>query len=1458
LRFTLTLLLSLLVSVCMMAQAPVANFSASVTSGCSPVSVAFTDLSTGAPKFWNWDFGNGQLSSSQNPSVSFAPGTYSITLVVRNNDGVNSITKTNLIVSNPSPNAGFTSDKQISCAPTVVHFTDMSNANAGTLNEWTWDFGDGSPVVTQQNPTHTYTSTGYFGVYLRVKSTTGCQSEAFYGRYMRIVTGVKANFDPAGPTTCQSPFIVTYKNLTSGPGNLTYAWDLGNSTTSSSVSPQGTYATGGSYTIKLKAQSDFGCSDSIQKSVPINGIATTFTAPANVCLGSAAAFQSTSSPSPVKVAWFFGDGTTSTLLNPSKTYTVPGAYTVKMVGTFAGCTDSVSKTVNVYDKPVASFSSSKNGSCKAPLPVTFTNTSPDAVSSAWTFGDGGTGASHPVATHTYNTTGSNDVTLAITDSKGCKNTVTIPSLVNIFAPNVQMGSVPPGLCVGQSFTPSPIVGTVDGVATYSWDFGDGTPADPATYPTHSYSTTGIKTIKLTIVTTDGCTGSATRTVQVGDKPIVDFTADKTSACRNDLITFTNTSTPVAGSTAYWYFYDGDTSSLFNPPPHRFNDTGYQQIKLVVTSNGCADSTYKNTLVYVKPPIANFKYKITDCLNKNFVTFIDTSLTNSSYGPIAYEWKFGDAANTTTTTVGNTSFTYPGPPSTSVYNVTLTVTNGACQDVITKPVQLINDPANIITARTTYCRNEPVRFQSTNNTAFIKEYRWQIDGQPYYSGNVFEDIPFSTAGVHTARFMKIDLNDCVDISPLIQVTVTGPTARFTVTNKGGCVNGNVSFTDASAPAPGGSITKWVFDFGDGTPVQTFTAPPFTHTYANTGKYDVKLTVFDNTSSNCSDTFTLKGDFGAIITKPLLSFGAQQTIFCPNVPLQFTDSSVAGALTYVWDFGDGTTDNVQNPLHSYAGKDSVYTVKLIATDSVGCVDSIVRNNYIKVRLPKPLYNVKDTVTLCPPLETQFFSKSKDIESVLWDFGDGTPTSNADTTNHFYNNYGNFTAKLYAVGFGGCVDSTNISIRVTNPYANTTVLFDPKTNCNDLTVNFNVTTPFGTAYQFYFGDGYIDTTQATSFSHFYNLPNQYAPAILLYDSTGCQAYFGGFGNVDVRGAVPIFGMDKKKFCDTGTIYFTDYSQEARDPIVTRTWDFGDGTSGVFTGNQVHRYQQPGLYIPTLTVNAGGCDKAFTDTVRVLATPTPIITSADGICNDLIIDFSGSLLVPPDTAITWKWDFGKGRTSGQQNVSINFPDTGLHKITLEASNSLGCKGDTTKDITVFPLPSITLTGDTTVIAGAGGLTIPLTYSANANIFSWTPEDFLSCTNCATPLANPKFTTKYHVKVTDLNGCVSNRDLTVVVLCNNKNFFIPNTFSPNGDGSNDRFYPRGTGLDRIQALRIFNRWGEMVFEKRNFPANDAASGWDGTYKGKTASSDTYIFMIDIICENATIITYKGNITLIR
>jgi gliding motility-associated-like protein len=92
----------------------------------------------------------------------------------------------------------------------------------------------------------------------------------------------------------------------------------------------------------------------------------------------------------------------------------------------------------------------------------------------------------------------------------------------------------------------------------------------------------------------------------------------------------------------------------------------------------------------------------------------------------------------------------------------------------------------------------------------------------------------------------------------------------------------------------------------------------------------------------------------------------------------------------------------------------------------------------------------------------------------------------------------------------------------------------------------------------------------------------------------------------------------------------------------------------------------------------------------------------------------------------------------------------------------------------------------------------------------------------------------------------------------MPNTFSPNGDGSNDVYYPRGKGIQTVRSLRIFNRWGEMVYRRDNFKPNDPGAAWDGRFQGRELPPDVFVYMIDVVCENQSIVTLKGDIALIR
>lgn len=1418
------------------AQAPVANFSSNVTQGCAALSVSFKDISTGSPKFWNWDFGNGQLSNAQNPStVYYNPGTYTVSLVARNADGTNGVTKTAYITVDPAPQADFTADYTSTCLPANIKFTDLSKPVAGTINKWEWDFGDGT-TSTLQNPSKSYTATGFYTVTLKVTSSTGCINVISRGRFIRVLEGVQVAFKDTANRVCKPPFTVSFVNQSSGPGNVTYNWTFGNGGTSTATSPSTSYATTGSYTVKLTARSDLGCADSVQKTISLAGAATSFTSADSACINSPVPFRNTSSPTPLSAAWSFGDGTTSTQINPSKSYTTPGTYQVQLVNTYAACVDSTVKTVKIPALPTADFGAANTTSCKAPLTVNFQDQSVGATQWLWNFGDGGT-STQQSPSHTYTTLGEFTVTLSITNGGGCQNTVTKDKFVKIARPIVNIGGAPAGGCAPYTFTPTLAVTTVDGIASVLWDFGEAGATSTAHNPSYTYNNLGNYTVKLKVTTTGGCADSVTVTnaVSTGTKATVDFITSKSQSCVDSTVSFTNLSVPLGNSS--WDFGDLGTSALANPT-HAYKAPGTYTVKLTTTNNGCPNSITKP--VTVLPPVAAFTYK-TDCVTKLNVAFTNQSTLDAAQ-PVSYLWQFGDPSNSTST-AANPNFSYPAPGN---YTVKLTVSNGTCSNTITQTVSLNFTTADFtISPKDTICRHTQVRLLATSYIyPTIDLFAWQYITGPFVGGTPAITYIFDNPGTFPVALAIRDKSGCVD-TVRRYITVTGPTAGFTASTTSTCRNSPITFTDASTPAA--TIVRWTLDYGDGT-VQSYTAPPFTHQYKDTGNYVVLLTIEDK--QGCKDQAKLN----IRITKPVVNFAAAKTLSCPGSDLQFTDSTKGvSPFTYQWRFGDGGTSTLQNPTHAYPRKDTSYSVTLRVQDSSGCADSLTRISYIQVKTPTSAFTMRDSVSICPPLASKFYFQGKNYESFEWNFGDSS-TSSLDSPTHFFGTYGAYVVKLYVTGFGGCVDSSQRTVNVYNPYA-TSLQYSPLSSCNSLLVDFTIAPPPNVKYTFYFGDGTADTARKTTFQHFYGSPNFYQPYIFLTDNSGCEAGVAGPNVIKVIGADPLFSPDRKSFCDSGTVYFTNYTI-GNDPVTAWKWDFGDGNASS-DKDPIHTYTGPGRYVVSLTVNTqNGCTKSTQDTIRVYGTPLPAIASDSIVCinSNLLLE---ARLTPSDTATTFTWNFGNGTSSTVANPTVKYEKEGRYTVSLEAKNPLGCKTTVTKQVAVTPLPVITVRENPFIPLG-GSVALPVTYSPNIALYNWTPPTSLSCTNCAVPVASPPRTTTYKVNVTDSNGCVNAQEITVKVACNQNNYFVPNLFTPNGDGNNDMFYPRGTGIYLIQSLRVFNRWGEMVFEKRNFAANSAASGWDGTYRGKPAPADAYVYILEFICGNGIVVPYKGNVTLVR
>ncbi|HEY4109260.1 gliding motility-associated C-terminal domain-containing protein, partial [Puia sp.] len=688
------------------------------------------------------------------------------------------------------------------------------------------------------------------------------------------------------------------------------------------------------------------------------------------------------------------------------------------------------------------------------------------------------------------------------------------------------------------------------------------------------------------------------------------------------------------------------------------------------------------------------------------------------------------------------------------------------------------------------------------------------------------------------------------APNINVNAVGPTASFTPTPLvGACKNSPVALTSTSVSGPAPAITNSTWTFGDG---QTASGPDASHSYTDTGFFHISLQVTD--TYGCTDTYVSPDSIQ--ITSPIAKFAGPDSFYCPGVPLHFIDSSQGYNILEAWSYGDGSATD--SAVHTYVTAGQIYTAKLTVTDKYSCTATFTKP--VTIQKPVATFDIADTTAICVPLQTEFTSHSQYYDSLYWDFGDGS-TSTLPVTSHFYNTLDTFVAKLYVQGPGGCLDSASRRVLALDPTAITKFIYSPLYHCDSVAATFSLVVPGYVSFAVAFGDGQYDSTGDTMLSHLYRNPNHYSPSITMTDATGCIFGVGGFSPIYVLGATPFFSPNKHSFCDSSLVTFTDFTI-SNNGYARETYTFSDGSpeqteqpgSGVY--NVSNYFNKAGAWPVILTVSTdSGCTESYADTIRVYQTPHPAITTASLLCAGLV-QFDADLNAPQVDTITWAWNFGNGQTSGAENPTVRM-DAGNYTITLKASTSLGCADTTSKQVTVNPLPEIKGPNQLTTPLGIP-VTIPFTYSSDVTSYVWSPPTNLDCPTCPNPVATLLLSTQYAVTVTDTNNCKAIDSIFIKTICTTDNIFVPNTFSPNGDGVNDVFYPRGKSLYNVQSLSIFNRWGQMVFQRRDFPANSQDMGWDGNFNGHPAPADAYVYIVEVICENAQVVAIHGSVTLVR
>jgi PKD repeat protein len=247
--------------------APTVDFSGNPTIGVAPYSVTFTDLSTNGGATitsWSWTFGDGGTSTAQSPAHLYTvPGTYTVSLTATNSAGPGSTTKTSYITVTPAPvppTAAFSGTPTSGDAPLTVQFTDESTQGSSPITGRLWHFGDGDSS-TATDPSHVYTTPGSYTVVLNVATADGEGREDKVD-YIQVLTppvAPTANFS-ADVTTGAAPLQVQFTDLsaTGGATITSWAWDFGDSTTSTDQNPLHTFADAGTYTVTLTATNSAG------------------------------------------------------------------------------------------------------------------------------------------------------------------------------------------------------------------------------------------------------------------------------------------------------------------------------------------------------------------------------------------------------------------------------------------------------------------------------------------------------------------------------------------------------------------------------------------------------------------------------------------------------------------------------------------------------------------------------------------------------------------------------------------------------------------------------------------------------------------------------------------------------------------------------------------------------------------------------------------------------------------------------------------------------------------------------------------------------------------------------------------------------------------------------------------------------------------------------------------------
>jgi len=974
--------------------------------------------------------------------------------------------------------------------------------------------------------------------------------------------------------------------------------------------------------------------------------------------------------------------------------------------------------------------------------------------------------------------------------------------------------------------------------TYYWTFGNGQTSTlaqpgPVTFATNPTFGDTVYTVTLGVISQCD-TIKTTGTIRVKSKPKALFTPNISVGCSPMTVIFTNTSAGI-GNSYTWHFGDGTAplSSSGGNVTHTFytgvQDTFY--VKLVAV-NGCG----KDSITYAI--VASPNQVVLDfAINGNQFSGCaphTVKFINNSSGASSFTWNFGDG-NTLNTikNIDTVSHTYLLPGN---YTITLFASNGCSDTTGTENIVIHPSPqAAFAPSVTSACIGVPISF--TNNSVGASSYLWQF-GDGINSSLSNPTHAYTQPGTYTIRLISYSQNSsgtaCVDTA-LQQVQITGSqpgwfTASDTV---GNCAPFTVSFSNQNLPS---ATAAW--NFGDGNNGSGNTV---SHTYTVPGTYTVILNATAPGGCLYQTIRTIK------VLGPSGTWTHTTGYLCNNSAASFqVTANNYDSITYNFGDGQSLTTTSNSVFHVYINGGNYFPTAIIKNNA-GCTVPLATVDTIKVDKIKAGYTATQqgfcgfTTVNFSDTTHAFFG----VTSVAWNFGDGN-NGNGSNVSHNYFAAGNYAVQMIVTGKSGCRDTVVKQVVITIKNRPVVTIGAPSTACTRTPVAFSSTVQSADAVsimQWTLSNGV--TNSNASFNYTFLQPGTYNIRLVAGTVNGC--FDTAYASIVINPSPTVLASADFNLCRGSSTPLT----ATGNGVTQWSWSPLQGLSCYNCASPVASPLTTTPYVVQGT-NSFGCTGSDTVVITVIQPFKLTLSSADSIC----IGESTNLLASGASSYSWSPANGLNNTTVANPTASPTVTTIYRVVGYDGFNCFTDTGFVT--VAVGQYPVINLGPDLLL---ATGTLQPLTTTVQNGPITkwlWTPSADLSCSTCPLPIATIRKDQQFIVKGTTAYGCSDTDTLMIKTFCQSAQVFIPNAFTPDGDGYNDVLMVRASGIALVKTFRIFNRWGEVVFEKGNFQPNLPQYGWNGKIKGADSGPDVFVYTAEVVCENGTTYTYKGNVSILK